>query len=304
MNTLGATLVRKYLYATALIITFVLTYFYLYDAISLRWMLGFEIILFLSLMYLEKRMPFIQDLSAAKSQLRIDFFHLMFFVFFFAYPGLGNDAVRFAIETTRTFFGQFGIPIPLPTGVQNLNPFLAFLLAVLVGEFGTYCCHRFLFHSKYWRAHRCHHSAPGVYVMMSFRQHLFDTVAVNFCQIMIQIIFGFNFETVIAAGLFIYVCAQLGHCNVAYQSPWLGKVLLTNTVHRIHHTNDARGSNSNFGVSILIWDRLFGTYTATYPEKVEYGLYNPEGYPSDRFWAQIFDPILPRSLKVRFFGGS
>lgn len=304
MNAIVLTFVRKYLYSTALLITFVITYFYLLDGISLRWMLGFEIVLFLSLMFLEKKMPFTKDVSAAKSQIHIDFFHLLFFVFFFAYPGLANDVVRSGIETTRLFFSQLNMPIPLPTGVQNLNPFLAFLLAVLVGEFGTYCCHRFLFHSKYWPAHRCHHSAPGVYVMMSFRQHLLDTLVVNFCQIMIQIVFGFNFETVVAAGLFIYVCAQLGHCNVDYSSPRLGQVLLTNSIHRIHHTNDPAGSNSNFGVCLLVWDRVFGTYTATYPEKVEYGLYRPNGYPSDRFWAQVFDPLIPHFIKVRLWGRS
>jgi sterol desaturase/sphingolipid hydroxylase (fatty acid hydroxylase superfamily) len=295
-------LVRKYLYATALSIALAINYFYLYHGWSLRWMLGFEIVLFLTLLFLERKMPFIKDLTAAKSQRHVDFSHLLFFLFFFAYPGLGNEVVRFAITTTHRLFDILRLSLPLTPATQNLKPWLAFLLAIPVGEFGTYWCHRLLLHSKYWPAHRCHHSSPGVYVMMSFRQHLLDTGVVNFSQIMIQIMFGFNFETVVASGLFIYVCAQLGHCNVDYDNPWIGKVLLTNNVHRIHHTNDPVGSNSNFGVSLLVWDHLFGTYTTKYPSVVEYGLSDVDGYPTNRFWAQVFDPLLPRSFKSKVFG--
>jgi sterol desaturase/sphingolipid hydroxylase (fatty acid hydroxylase superfamily) len=38
---------------------------------------------------------------------------------------------------------------------------------------------------------------------------------------------------------------------------WL---LVTPDMHRIHHSSTQTETDSNFGFSISIWDRLFGTY--------------------------------------------
>ena len=37
-------------------------------------------------------------------------------------------------------------------------------------------------------------------------------------------------------------------------------VLVTPDSHRTHHSIDMREGNSNFGIVLTVWDRLFGTY--------------------------------------------
>ena len=39
-------------------------------------------------------------------------------------------------------------------------------------------------------------------------------------------------------------------------------VVVTPDMHRVHHSNVARETNSNFGFNFPWWDRLFGTYRA------------------------------------------
>ena len=38
--------------------------------------------------------------------------------------------------------------------------------------------------------------------------------------------------------------------------------VVTPEMHRVHHSNIARETNSNFGFNFPWWDRLFGTYRA------------------------------------------
>jgi sterol desaturase/sphingolipid hydroxylase (fatty acid hydroxylase superfamily) len=42
----------------------------------------------------------------------------------------------------------------------------------------------------------------------------------------------------------------------------LRRVLVTPDMHRVHHSVVPSETNSNFGFSLAIWDRLFGTYQA------------------------------------------
>ncbi|MSP68375.1 MAG: sterol desaturase family protein [Alphaproteobacteria bacterium] len=52
---------------------------------------------------------------------------------------------------------------------------------------------------------------------------------------------------------------RLNHANVRTNLGILRYVLVTPQSHRIHHSADPAHYDTNFGVSLCIWDRLFGT---------------------------------------------
>jgi sterol desaturase/sphingolipid hydroxylase (fatty acid hydroxylase superfamily) len=60
------------------------------------------------------------------------------------------------------------------------------------------------------------------------------------------------------------------HANVEYLR-WiklrLGWLLMTPDMHRVHHSPEARETNSNLGAAFSFWDRLFGTYVAPDPAR-------------------------------------
>ncbi len=41
---------------------------------------------------------------------------------------------------------------------------------------------------------------------------------------------------------------------------WLRAIVVTPDMHRVHHSIEDDETNSNFGFSLSLWDRLFGTY--------------------------------------------
>jgi len=76
----------------------------------------------------------------------------------------------------------------------------------------------------------------------------------------------FAFELVLGAG------ALFTHANIALPPSfdravrWL---FVTPAMHLIHHNPNPLATNSNYGFSFSIWDRLFGTYRAEAPRATQ-----------------------------------
>lgn len=284
-------------YPTVLVLVLVLIHFYLFKNISLRWMFLAEICIFLSLVVLEKLMPYDQEFPNKKTHLRVDILYFLLYVTLYIFPGVGNNFVHIVIGLTIKLATFVKLPVPLVPEVEKWNPWVAFFVALIVAEFGTYWSHRLIMHSKFWIAHRTHHSSLGVYTMMFFRQHFLDSIVGNFSHLFLLVIIGFNFKIILSVIIFFYVCSQVAHSNVDLDNPWIGKILLTNKVHRVHHIADNINANSNFGICHLFWDYLGRTHRAVYPKDIPFGLYQGEKYPVDNFWGQLLDPLIPKRFK-------
>ncbi len=57
-------------------------------------------------------------------------------------------------------------------------------------------------------------------------------------------------------------CSITATCVPAGLDRVLRLIVVTPEMHRVHHSNIARETNSNFGFNFPWWDRLFGTYRA------------------------------------------
>jgi len=54
------------------------------------------------------------------------------------------------------------------------------------------------------------------------------------------------------------------HSNIkinAKLDSYLGYILVTPEIHRIHHSSYKKYTNSNYGMIFTLWDRIFGTFT-------------------------------------------
>lgn len=68
-------------------------------------------------------------------------------------------------------------------------------------------------------------------------------------------------------------CSVFNHNALTSRLGWLEKVFITPSHHRVHHLNEKRYADTNYGGTFLIWDRLFGTYCKAPPvESVEFGV--------------------------------
>ena len=95
-------------------------------------------------------------------------------------------------------------------------------------------------------------------------------------------------------------CAMFNHAN--FRLPlWIDKplrlVLVTPDMHRVHHSVIVQETNSNYGFSISLWDRLFGSYI-NQPAKGHHdmtiGLQEYQNkHPSSLLWILLV-PFQPR----------
>jgi sterol desaturase/sphingolipid hydroxylase (fatty acid hydroxylase superfamily) len=146
----------------------------------------------------------------------------------------------------------------------NLPPWLDFLVALAVLDFAVWAQHLALHRIPlFWRLHRVHHSDVTMDVSTALRFHPFEILASLGFKALIVMALGapasaaFVFEVILGA------TALFSHANIALPD-WLEDrlrlVLITPALHLIHHSPHPQETNSNFGFSTCLWDRLFHTY--------------------------------------------
>lgn len=175
---------------------------------------------------------------------------------------LGATLVGYFLVPAARYLSHFLAVSPvLPDAILTLPTVVAFLLYYLVGDFGAYWMHRFLHLSPVWRAHKWHHSPTSMYWLAGYRASLPQQVLFNLPWMFAYAVLGlapwWMYLLVTASHMLLN---DWMHMNVSWRSNWLERVLVTPRYHHIHHSENLAYANSNFGVTLSIWDRIFGTY--------------------------------------------
>jgi sterol desaturase/sphingolipid hydroxylase (fatty acid hydroxylase superfamily) len=205
-----------------------------------------------------------------------------------------------AMAATEPYLG--GVRVNVSQIFERVPFGLQILALVLVGGFGLYWIHR-TFHKVpwLWRFHAVHHSVHRITVLNTIRNHPFNPFIESFAVSHLFTLLGVPIETIFAYITVRTVSGWLEHSNADYDNPVLGRFLCTNRVHRWHHARLPEAIDVNFSTTIVIWDRLFGTYhnPASREAPLEVGLMEEAGFPVNRFWAQISYPFKRDASKVR-----
>jgi sterol desaturase/sphingolipid hydroxylase (fatty acid hydroxylase superfamily) len=136
--------------------------------------------------------------------------------------------------------------------------------AVLALDLVIYVQHRVLHRVPWlWRAHRVHHSDVAFDVTLGVRFHPLEAVLSEAVKFVAIAVLGaaplavLLFELVLQTGaLFAHAdCALPGRLEAALR--WW---IVTPSLHRVHHSIIPDETDSNFGFSLVWWDRLFGTF--------------------------------------------
>lgn len=164
-------------------------------------------------------------------------------------------------------------------------PGLAIVIAVICLDAIIYWQHR-LFHRipLLWRLHRVHHADIDFDVSTGLRFHPLEIIISMLIKIIAVLALGISPLAVIIFEVILNASSMFNHGNVALPrriEPWVRKLIVTQDMHRIHHSRAQVETDSNFGFNLSIWDRLFGSYTARAekgPDGLEIGL---DEYPSE-----------------------
>lgn len=154
--------------------------------------------------------------------------------------------------------------------------------AILVFTLGTFVWDDFLRFINHWlmhkipflwHFHKLHHSARVLTPVTLYRAHPVESIIAilrNSLSLGASIgvfiyIFGSSFSIWTLLGingfgfLFNLVGANLRHSHIPLGFGWGEYLLISPIQHQLHHSREERHYDKNFGVSLAIWDGLFGT---------------------------------------------
>ena len=139
------------------------------------------------------------------------------------------------------------------------------VISVLLLDMLIYWQHR-LFHTMpfLWRFHKMHHADSHVDTTTGLRFHPVEIAISLGVKALAVAILGIPAIAVVIFEVALNGFALFNHANIRLPQKWddrVGLVLITQRLHRIHHSQAKRESNSNYGFSVSWWDRLFKSFT-------------------------------------------
>lgn len=123
----------------------------------------------------------------------------------------------------------------------------------------------------FWGAHSGHHSAEELNYAVALRTTIFQRAA-SFLFYWPMAWLGFSPEIVLTIVAINLVFQFLPHTRVIPKLPsWIDSWLNTPYHHRLHHAANEIYWDRNYGGTLIIWDKMFGTYVDE-TDKIFYGI--------------------------------
>ena len=133
----------------------------------------------------------------------------------------------------------------------------------IVLDFVMYWWHRAMHQFQIlWRVHRVHHGDPQLDLTTTFRTHPVETLLTLIVRAGVIYLLGMPLLGVILYEVIVCTMALFIHSNIRlfpFIDKLLGFLIMTPNLHSIHHSEDVSGYQTNFGLVLSIWDRLFRT---------------------------------------------
>jgi sterol desaturase/sphingolipid hydroxylase (fatty acid hydroxylase superfamily) len=141
------------------------------------------------------------------------------------------------------------------------SPFLVqVLVVVLVFEFGQYWMHRAMHNwHPLWLTHAPHHHVTQLNAAKGFIGNPIELFLIGLSVIALLDV---DLNALFAAFSVGGVVSTYAHANVRADPPiWYGFLFTTIRNHSLHHTAlSYEDTRCNYGNTVILWDRLFGTY--------------------------------------------
>ncbi len=146
----------------------------------------------------------------------------------------------------------------------NFPFWLELLIAILVIDLERYWYH-YIQHKKYalWKMHRVHHGDRAFDFTLVLKAFPLMPAISIIPQGIVLILLGASVEQFLIMMLVLQSSFFFIHANIHIPEKidrLLRWVIVTPAMHYIHHSDDISDTESNYGLFLSIWDRLFNTY--------------------------------------------
>lgn len=207
---------------------------------------------------------------------------------------LVNNLILTVLRASSLFlvaqrFASYGLLGGLENGpVKWLLAFIFFDLAIYIWHVAS---HKFEF---LWRFHKIHHSDKSFNVSTGFRFHVFDLLLEIVYKSVLVIVIGVNAYLVLSIEIIELFFIFFHHANLRVpQEESISQVIITPFLHRTHHSTLRKEHDSNYGIVLALWDRMFGTRKELVPENIGLDLIEAENF------IQLFSLAFITERKIR-----
>lgn len=179
----------------------------------------------------------------------------------------------------------------------------AWLLLFFLDDFSYYWFHRSNHSVRLlWAGHVNHHSSRYLNFGTALRQGVGERLHKFLFWLWLPLL-GFDAAMIITMiGLNLFYQFWIHTRSVGRLHPWIEAVFNTPSHHRVHHGSNPRYIDRNHGGVLIIWDRLFGTFSAERDDDpVRYGL--TRNLDSDNPWTVLSHEYRAIARDFRGAGG-
>ena len=151
----------------------------------------------------------------------------------------------------------------------------AFVLCFVLDDFAYYWFHRAAHRVRwFWASHVNHHSSQHYNLSTALRQTWTGFFALSFIFRIPLALLGFHPAMIAFCGAINLLYQFWIHTEAIGRMPrWFEYVMNTPSHHRVHHATNPRYLDANYAGTFIIWDRMFGTFTAEVDgERIRYGI--------------------------------
>ncbi len=253
-------------------------------------LLGFSVLVWV----LEIVVPWRKNQKIFRKGFWMDAFYMFFNFFLFsliAYNALSNVAVT----TFNNFLGLFGIENIIAININNLPIWVQFIILLVVADFIQWAVHYMLHHIDWmWQFHKVHHSVTEMGFAAHLRFHWMETIIYKSALYIPLIMIGYGIDDLFVLHAFTTLVGHLNHANVNLTYGPLKYLLNNPAMHIWHHAKEMpsdRPYGMNFGITLSIWDYIFGTaHVPASGRDIDLGFEDIENYPED-FTGQMIEPF-------------
>lgn len=233
-----------------------------------------------------------------QARVRRDFWLDTFYMFFnfTLFPLLGFIAVSTVLSRmVMDGLAALGINTLEIVNVGELPVWLQLLTLFILRDFIHFNVHRILHRVPFlWEFHKVHHSVQEMGYAAHLRYHWMENVVYRSLEFIPLALIGYGIDKFIVVHLIALAIGHLNHANCRLPMGPLAYIFNNAPMHIWHHAKvlpPERRHGVNFGISLSIWDYLFGTaYIPHNGRDIELGFDDVDQFPQ-KLGKQLVYPL-------------
>ena len=140
-------------------------------------------------------------------------------------------------------------------------------LDLLLLDFLIYWWHRWNHQWGFlWRFHGVHHLDRFLDSTSALRFHFGEVLIAALMRAGVILLIGFPLNSILAFETLVLIATIFHHSDLRLPAAFetaLSRLVITPSIHWVHHHRLKRDTDSNYGTVFSFWDRLFGSANAT-----------------------------------------